>query len=38
MVPDLKDLVNRYHPDVLYTDGEWSWPSDHWRTKPFLAW
>ena len=38
MIPDLKDLVLRYHPDVLYTDGEWSWPSDHWQTKPFLAW
>ena len=38
MIPDLKDLVVRYHPDVLYTDGEWSWPSEHWQTKPFLAW
>mmetsp|Transcript_114003 Transcript_114003/g.185803 ORF Transcript_114003/g.185803 Transcript_114003/m.185803 type:complete len:484 (-) Transcript_114003:141-1592(-) len=38
MIPDLKDLVLRYHPDVLYVDGEWSYPSDHWQTKPFLAW
>ena len=59
MIPDLKDLVTRYHPDVLCelcplsrrvsdgldrhdscadTDGEWSYPSDHWKTKPFLAW
>jgi alpha-L-fucosidase len=30
--------VTKYHPDVLYTDGEWDYPSDHWQTKPFLAW
>jgi alpha-L-fucosidase len=38
MIPDLKDLVTRYQPDVLYADGEWDYPSDHWQTKPFLAW
>ena len=38
MFPDLRDLVTRYNPDVLYTDGEWDYPSDHWQTKPFLAW
>jgi alpha-L-fucosidase len=38
MIPDLQDLVERYQPDVLYVDGEWSYPSDHWQTRPFLAW
>lgn len=38
MIPDLKDLVTKFEPDVLYTDGEWSYDSEHWQTKPFLAW
>ena len=35
MIPDLKDLVTRYRPDVLYTDGEWSYPSDHWQVRRY---
>src|SRR5512139_871819 len=23
MIPQMKDLVNRYEPDILWTDGEW---------------
>ena len=85
MIPDLKELVTRYSPDVMvlrclcpcplkcllppraspafcsgvapmqiriqtqtagaaiypspqYVDGEWSYDSEHWQTKPFLAW
>ncbi len=38
MLPQLKDLVTRYQPDVLWTDGEWDHPSDTWRSTEFLAW
>jgi alpha-L-fucosidase len=38
MIPQMKDLVNRYHPEVLWTDGEWEHPSDRWRSTEFLAW
>ena len=38
MLPQLKDLVNRYHPDVVWPDGEWDYPSEKWRSTEFLAW
>lgn len=38
MLPQMKDLVNRYHPDVFWTDGEWDHPSDVWKSTEFLAW
>jgi len=38
MLPQLKDLVMRYHPTVLWTDGEWEQPSSVWRSPEFLAW
>lgn len=38
MLPQMKDLVTRYEPDVLWTDGEWDHPSDTWKSKQFLAW
>lgn len=38
MLPQMKDLVTRYQPDVLWTDGEWDHPSETWRSTEFLAW
>lgn len=38
MIPQMKDLVTRYEPDVLWTDGEWAYPSDKWKSESFLAW
>jgi alpha-L-fucosidase len=38
MIPQMKDLVNRYHPDVVWTDGEWDYPSEQWKSAEFLAW
>ena len=38
MLPQLKDLVQRYAPDVVWTDGEWSHPDTVWRSTEFLAW
>ncbi len=38
MLPQMKDLVERYHPAVLWTDGEWEQPSDVWKSTEFLAW
>ena len=38
MLPQLKDLVLRYRPSLLYVDGEWEHPSNLWRTKEFLTW
>ena len=38
MMPQMKDLVTRYQPDVLWTDGEWDHPSEKWRSTEFLTW
>jgi len=38
MIPQMKDLVNRYKPDILWTDGEWDKPSKDWKSEAFLAW
>ena len=36
--PQIYDLVNKYKPDVLWTDGDWEASSDYWMSKDFLAW
>jgi len=38
MLPQLKDLVTRYQPSIVWPDGEWEHPSDLWRSTEFLAW
>ncbi len=38
MIPQMKDLVTRYEPDFLWTDGEWDHPSEKWKSTEFLAW
>jgi alpha-L-fucosidase len=30
--------VNRYTPDIVWTDGEWDHPSEKWKSTEFLAW
>ncbi len=38
MLPQMKDLVTRYQPSILWTDGEWEHPSAAWKSLPFLTW
>lgn len=38
MLPQMKDLVTRYEPDILWTDGEWDHPAKTWQSEAFLAW
>jgi alpha-L-fucosidase len=38
MLPQMKDLVTRYEPDLVWTDGEWDHPSSTWKAEEFLAW
>ncbi|MGD0756844.1 MAG: alpha-L-fucosidase [Bacteroidales bacterium] len=38
MIPQMKDLVTRYTPDILWTDGEWENLSKAWKSEEFLAW
>ena len=38
MIHQMKDLVTRYTPDILWTDGEWDKLSKDWKSEEFLAW
>jgi alpha-L-fucosidase len=38
LFPQFKDLVTRYQPRVIFSDGEWSLPSEKWRAPELLAW
>jgi alpha-L-fucosidase len=38
MVPQFKDIVNRYEPAVIFSDGDWWMDDEKWETKPLLAW
>ena len=38
MHPQLRDLVTRYRPRLLWADGGWSAHSDYWQSRRFLSW
>ena len=38
LFPQFKDLVTRYSPSVIFSDGEWDLSSEQWRAPALLAW
>jgi alpha-L-fucosidase len=38
MHPQFKDLVTKYQPDVIFSDGQWDLTSAEWRSPELLAW
>ena len=38
MLPQFKDAVQRYKPDIIFSDGEWDRSSLEWKSEEFLAW
>ena len=36
--PQVKDLVERYKPDILWADGEWEMSDKEWKSEQLLAW
>ncbi len=38
MFPQFKDLVTKYKPSVIFSDGEWDLPDTAWQSEKLLAW
>ena len=38
MIPQLKELVNTYKPEIIFSDGEWDYDSKTLKSEEFLAW
>ncbi len=38
MIPQFKELISTYKPEVLFTDGEWFHSADTWHAKELISW
>lgn len=38
MHPQFKDVVTRYKPSIIFSDGEWDMPSEDWKSPELMAW
>ncbi len=37
MIPQIKELIDLYHPDFFFFDGEWDHPETFWKMKEVVA-
>jgi alpha-L-fucosidase len=38
MIPQMKDLVVKYKPEIIFADGEWDYTSAELKSEQFLSW
>ena len=38
LFPQFKDVVTRYQPAIVFSDGEWDMDSKQWKSEALLAW
>lgn len=36
--PEMVDLINKYLPEIVWSDGEWEAPDVYWKSQEFIAW
>ncbi len=38
MIPQFKELITRYKPTILFTDGEWRNTAEQWHATELISW
>lgn len=38
VLPELKEIVELYEPDIIWSDGDWEMSDSYWKSKEFLTW
>src|SRR6476469_4422287 len=38
MIPQFKDLVTKYKPSIIFSDGEWELTDTAWKSQELLSW
>lgn len=38
VIPEMHELIEKYKPEVIWSDGDWEATDSYWKSKEFLSW